>query len=139
MRDDGYKKPLPALEGFTEQFYAFCKQGELRFQRCKSCEAWRHVPREMCAECGSMQWDWQASSGRGKLFTWTVAERPLHPAFADDAPYAPAVVELEEGVRLVTEIVDCRPHELEIDAAVEVVFDEVTADITLPKFRRSGQ
>ena len=139
MGDDGYKKPLPALEGFTEQFYAFCKQGELRFQRCDGCEAWRHVPREMCAECGSMQWDWHASSGRGKLFTWTVAARPLHPAFADDAPYAPAVVELEEGVRLVTEIVDCRPDELEIGAAVEVVFDDVTANITLPKFRRSGR
>lgn len=138
MGDDGYKKPLPELEGFTEQFYAFCKQGELRFQRCEDCEAWRHVPREMCAECGSMQWGWQASSGRGKLFTWTVAERPLHPAFADDAPYAPAVVELEEGVRLVTEIVDCQPHELDIDAAVEVVFHDVTPDITLPKFRRSG-
>lgn len=138
MGDDGYKKPLPALEGFTAEFYGFCKQGELRFQRCKSCKAWRHVPREMCAECGSMQWDWQASTGRGKLFTWTVAARPLHPAFADDAPYAPAVVELEEGVRLVTEIVDCRPDELEIDALVEVVFDDVTGDITLPKFRRSG-
>lgn len=138
MADDGYKKPLPALEGLTGEFYAFCRNGELRFQRCKSCDTWRHVPREMCAECGSMQWHWQASSGRGKLFTWTVAARPLHPAFAEDAPYAPAVVELEEGVRLVTEIVDCRPDDLEIDDPVEVVFAEVTPEITLPKFRRSG-
>jgi len=137
MADD-YKKPLPALEGLTQEFYAFCKDGELRFQRCKTCDTWRHVPREMCAECGSMDWHWQPSSGRGKLFTWTVAARPLHPDFADDAPYAPAVVELDEGVRLVTEIVDCRPGDLEIDAPVEVVFDAVTAEITLPKFRRSG-
>ena len=139
MGDNGYNKPLPALEGLTREFYGFCRQDELRFQRCTDCQAWRHVPREMCAECGSMQWDWQASSGRGKLFTWTVAARPMHPAFAEDAPYAPAVVELEEGVRLVTEIVDCHPDELEIDEPVEVVFEQVTPEITLPKFRRSAK
>jgi hypothetical protein len=138
MSDNEYKKPLPALEGLTREFYGFCKDGELRFQRCNGCRAWRHVPREMCPECGSMDWGWEPSSGRGKLFTWTVAARPLHAAFADETPYAPAVVELDEGVRLVTEIVDCRPDNLEIDTPVEVVFEEVTPGITLPKFRRSG-
>ncbi len=138
MSNSDYKKPLPALEGLTQEFYGFCREGELRFQRCASCQAWRHVPREMCAQCGSMDWSWEASSGRGKLFTWTVAARPLHAAFADDAPYAPAVVELDEGVRLVTEIVNCKPVDLEIDAPVEVIFDAVTPEITLPKFRRTG-
>jgi uncharacterized OB-fold protein len=133
---DEYKKPLPLLDGMTEQFYAFCKDGELRFQRCGACKTWRHVPREMCPQCGSMDWDWQPSSGRGTLFTWTTAARSLHPAFADAAPYAPIVVEMEEGVRLVSEMIDCSPDELEIDAAVEVVFERVTDDVTLPKFRR---
>ena len=138
MASESYGKPLPVLDGLAGEFYGWCKKRELRFQRCAKCSAWRHVPREMCPECSSTDWEWAKSSGRGTVYTWTVAERPLHPAFADDTPYAPAVVELEEGVRLVTEIVECRPDDLEIDTPVEVVFEEVTPGITLPKFRRSG-
>lgn len=132
-----YSKPLPVLEGLTGEFYGWCKKNELRFQKCGACGSWRHVPREMCPECGSTTWEWQKSSGAGKVFTWTVAARPLHPAFADAAPYAPVVVEMEEGVRVLTELVDCAPSELEIDMPVEVVFDQVTPEITLPKFRKA--
>lgn len=131
-----YSKPLPVLEGLTEEFYAWCRKGELRFQRCTECLAWRHVPREMCPECGSTDWDWQKSSGRGRVFTWTVAARPLHPAFAGAAPYAPVVVAMEEGVRVLSEMIDCAPGDLAIDMPVEVVFDAVTTDVTLPKFKR---
>jgi hypothetical protein len=131
-----YAKPLPLLEGLAKEFYGWCKQNELRFQRCTGCGAWRHVPREMCAECGSWEWEWARSSGRGTVFTFTVAVRAMHPAFKDDAPYASVVVEMEEGVRLLSQVVNCPPGELEIGMPVEVVFDAVTADITLPKFRR---
>ncbi len=134
---DTYSKPLPALEGLAGEFYAFCKQGELRFQRCGACKAWRHVPREMCAECGSFEWAWERSSGKGTVFTWTVAARPLHPGFKDAAPYAPVVVEMEEGVRLLSEMSDCAPDELEIGMPVEIVFDAVTDEVTLAKFRRA--
>ncbi len=132
-----YAKPLPELEGLSEEFYAWCKKGELRFQKCRGCATWRHVPREMCAACGSTEWEWQRSTGRGKVFTWTVAVRPLHPAFAGAAPYAPVVVEMEEGVRVLSEIVDCDPSDLQVDMPVEVVFDAVTDAVTLPKFKRS--
>jgi|TARA_B100000315_G_C14042760_1_gene348322 hypothetical protein len=131
-----YGKPLPSLTGLAGEFYSWCRRGELRFQRCRDCKAWRHVPREMCAECGSWDWSWERSSGRGTVFTWTVAERPLHPAFADDVPYAPVVVELEEGVRLLSELIDCRPRELEIGAPVEIAFEKINDEVTLPKFRR---
>jgi uncharacterized OB-fold protein len=133
-----YGKPLPELEGFAGEFYAFCQQGELHFQRCTACGAWRHVPREMCAECGSFEWEWTRSSGRGAVFTWTVVDRALHPAFQADTPYAPVVVEMEEGVRLLSVIVDCPPDELDIGMPVEVAFDEVTPEVTLPKFRRAS-
>ncbi len=132
-----YSKPLPVLEGLTAEFYGWCRKGELRFQKCGECGSWRHMPREMCPECGSTEWAWQKSSGTGKVFTWTVAARPLHPAFADAAPYAPVVVEMEEGVRVLSELVDCAPADLAIDMPVEVVFDEVTPEITLPKFRKA--
>jgi len=131
-------KPLPELEGFTKDFYEGCQRGELLFQCCGGCGSWRHVPRELCAECGSWDWEWKASSGRGKVFTWTVVTRALHPAFAEDVPLAAVVVELEEGVRLLSQIIDCSPDELEMEMPVEVTFEPVSNDVTLPKFRRAG-
>ena len=140
MSDDleAYTKPLPEPEGLSKEFYAWCKCRELRFQRCTQCQTWRHVPREMCASCGSWEWEWARSSGRGRLFTWTVVARPLHPAFADDVPMAPAVIEMDEGVRLLSEMSDCPPDDLEIGMPVEIVFDAVTDEVTLPKFRRTA-
>ena len=131
-------KPLPLMEGFAKEFYGWCKQHELRFQRCTGCGSWRHVPREVCPECGSWQWEWAKSSGRGTVFTWTVIARALHPAFQSDVPYAPAVIEMEEGVRLLSEVVDCLPDQLQVGMPVEVVFTEATPEITLPKFRKTG-
>ncbi len=132
-----YTLPLPELDGLHGEFFAHCKNHALHFQRCDDCQTFRHVPREMCAECGSWNWSWQPSSGRGKVFTWTVVARPMHPAFVDACPYAPVVVEMEEGVRLLSEVVNVAPADLEIDMAVEVQFDDVTSDVTLPKFKRA--
>ncbi|MCP3987255.1 MAG: DNA-binding protein [bacterium] len=134
--ETGIPKPLPVLEGLAGEFYGYCKNGELRFQRCRDCRSWRHVPREMCAECGSWEWEWERSSGRGRVFTWTVVARALHPAFQEACPYAPVVIEMEEGVRILSQVTDCSPDELEIDMAVEVVFEDANEDVTLPKFRR---
>jgi len=131
-------KPLPELEGFAKDFYEGCQRGELLFQCCGGCDAWRHVPRELCAQCGSWEWAWKASSGRGRVFTWTVVTRPLHPAFAEAVPLAAVVVELEEGVRLLTHVVNCPPDELEMEMPVEVVFEAITPEVTLPKFRRAS-
>ncbi len=129
-------KPLPEMQGNSKEFYEWCRRGDLRFQRCTECQVWRHVPREMCANCGSDEWTWVKSGGKGTVFTWTIAERAMHPAFVDAVPYAPVVVEMDEGVRLVTEIVDCAPSELEIGMRVEVAFAKVSDELTLPKFRR---
>ncbi len=129
-------KPLPEMQGNSEEFYLWCRRGDLRFQRCTECQAWRHVPREMCAKCGSADWKWVKSRGKGTVFTWTVVERPMHPAFVDDVPYAPVVIEMDEGVRIVSEVIDCEPADLEIGMRVEVVFAKVSDEVTLPKFRR---
>lgn len=131
-------RPLPELSGTAGEFYGFCREGELCFQRCGGCGAWRHVPRELCAECGSWDWAWARSSGRGVVFSWTVVDRALHPAFAGDVPYAPAIIEMEEGVRLLSQVVDVAPADLEIGLPVEVVFEAVSDDVTLPRFRRTA-
>jgi uncharacterized OB-fold protein len=136
--DNAYKKPLPALNGLAGEFYGWCKRHELRIQRCGGCRTWRHVPREMCAACGSWEWTWERASGRGHVFTWTVAERPMHPAFVGDVPYATVIVELEENVRIVSRVDGCAPADLTIGMPVEVAFDDVTDEVTLPVFRRVG-
>jgi uncharacterized OB-fold protein len=128
-------RPLPQLQGLTREFYDWCGKGELRFQRCVACEAWRHVPREMCPTCGSFEWSWNPSTGRGKVYSWTTVERPMHPAFARAAPYAVVVVEMEEGVRIASSVVDRDPRKLAIGLPVIVVFDQVVDGVTLPAFR----
>lgn len=128
--------PLPALEGFTKAFYEFCRAGELRFQRCTACGTWRHVPRERCGACGDAGFEWARSSGRGIVYTWTTIARALHPAFAGETPYAAVVVEMEEGVRLLSRVVDVPLDALAIGLPVEVVFEAVTPEVTLPRFRR---
>jgi uncharacterized protein len=132
-----YKLPLPRIGGMSVDFYRFCKQHELHFQRCTECGTWRHIPRDMCAKCGSFKWEWARSSGKGRLFSWTTATQPMMPQFADHVPYSPVIVELDEGVRMVTWLTGVKPDELKLDMPVEVAFDDVTPDISLPKFRRA--
>ncbi|TAK35129.1 MAG: OB-fold domain-containing protein, partial [Lysobacteraceae bacterium] len=91
-----------------------------------------------CPGCGSWNFEWAKSAGRGRLFTWTVACRPMHPAFTE-LPYAPAVIELDEGVRMVSTIVDCPPADLRRGLRVRVVFDAVTDTVTLPRFERDTE
>ena len=138
MAETKYKLPLPRVGGMSADFYRFCKEHELRFQRCTECGTWRHIPRDMCAKCGSFKWEWARSSGRGKLFSWTTATQSMMPQFADQMPYSPVIIELDEGVRMVTWLTDLKPDELRLGMPVEVAFDDVTAEVSLPKFRRAA-
>ena len=134
-----YNKPLPGMDGLTKEFYSFCKDEALHFQQCTDCGSFRHVPREMCAQCNSFEWDWVKSSGRGTIYSWVVINRALHPAFYDPdpeaVPMAPVIVEMEEGVRLLSNMMDCAPEQLKMDMPVEVAYEAVTDEITLPRFR----
>jgi uncharacterized protein len=134
-----YKRLLPPMRGQAHDFYSYCKQHELRFQKCSNCGRWRHVPREMCADCGSFDFEWAKSSGKGKVFSWSTTSQPMLPQFADAVPYAIVIVELEEGVRMATWVTDVPADKLSIGMPVEVVFDDVTDEVTLPKFRRRLQ
>lgn len=125
----------PSPEGLSAEFYAECARGRLSFQRCDDCGAWRHPPRVMCAACGSWKWKWTPSSGRGSIYTWTVTHQPLHPAFADATPYAVVVVEMEEGVRLVSGVIDLPLERLVLGLPVEVVFEKASDSIGLHFFR----
>ncbi len=129
-------RPQPVMEGLAKEFYDGCGRGELRFQRCTRCGTFRHIPRELCAECGCFDWEWARSSGLGTVFSYTVVARALHPAFMNATPYAAAIVELEEGVRILSNVVDCPPEELRIGMPVRVDFEKQAGQVTLPVFRR---
>lgn len=129
-----YEKPLPRIQGMTGEYYEFCKKGELRFQKCSGCGSWRHVPREYCAKCGSGEFEWALSSGKGKVYSWSTTYRPMHPSFLE-TPFAQVVVELEEGPRVMSWVTDVDPEDLKMDMPVKVYFDAVTDEVTLPKFK----
>jgi uncharacterized OB-fold protein len=128
------EKPGPRGEGLNGAFYAYCAGDELRFQKCSHCGSWRHMPRYTCAECQSRDWSWEASSGRGTLYSWTTCHRSFHPAFNESLPYAVCVIEMEEGPRLLSQIVDLDPSRFRLGMKVEVTFLP-RGDTKIPVFR----
>ena len=124
---------IPDPIGLNAELYAHWAHGELRFQRCADCGAWRHPPRYLCAQCGSTRFTWEPSAGRGRVFTWTITHRAVDPAF--EPPYAIVVVELDEGPRLVGNMVGIEPAALELDLEVVVELEAVSDTIALVTFR----
>ena len=129
-------KPLPQITPDMAPFWDAARRHELVVQRCTGCGATRFPPRELCSRCLSRDAAWTRVSGRGTVFTFVVMHQAYHPGFADELPYAVVVVELEEGARMTTNVVDCPVGELRIGMPVEVVFEDATPEISLPKFRR---
>ena len=129
--------PLPAPTLDNAPFYEAARRGELRFQRCSSCRAFRHYPRPICPRCLGRAYDWERASGRGSVYTWTIVRGPTLPAFADRVPYNVVDVLLEEGIHFVSEVLDCPPEAIEAGMPVVATFVPVTEEITLVKFRRA--
>lgn len=127
-------RPLPEPTPETAHFWEGARQGELRLQRCDDCAAVIFPPRPFCPECASRSVSVFAASGRGRLDSYVINHRP-HPAF--EGPYAIALVALEEGPRLMSNIVDCAqtPEALQLDMPLEVVFAPQNDEISLPLFR----
>jgi hypothetical protein len=130
--------PLPVPSPDNQPFWDALNEGELRIQRCTGCGTLRHPPRPMCAHCRSFDTEWVVVSGRGTVFSYTVTHQPIHPALVDRVPFATVLVELEEGPRLTTNLVDVPPEEIAIGMPVEVVFQRASDEITLPLFRRAA-
>ena len=129
------EKPLPRPNEDSAPYWEAAQRGELRMQRCVPCGHVRFPPALLCARCLSEQCEWVKLSGRGTVFSWIVVHQSQHPAFNADVPYNVTIVELEEGPRLHTALVECRNDQIHIGMPVEVVFDKVNDDVTLPKFR----
>jgi uncharacterized protein len=130
------KRPLPQPTPETRPYWDGAKAGELRVQRCEVCAHTYFPPRPFCPKCASRKVSWIKASGRARLYSYVIHHRPA-PGFTP--PYSIAVVELEEGPRMMTNIVDCpqTPEELQLDMALEVTFLPISENISLPQFRRA--
>ncbi len=130
-------RPVPQPTPETQHFWDGTRQSELRLQRCVDCEHVYFPPRPFCPQCSSREVRVFRASGRGKLSSYVINERG-HPAW--EGPYSIALVELDEGVRMMSNIVDCpqTPEALVLDMPLEVTYLAVTDEITLPLFKPVG-
>lgn len=130
-------KALPTPTPETAPYWEGARAGELRIQRCRACAQAYFYPRPYCPQCGSADVEWFVASGRATLASYIISERAA-PGF--DAPYAIAIVELEEGPRMMTNIVEVEPtpERLVLDMALEVRFED-RGEITVPVFAPAGQ
>jgi len=133
------ERPLPAPTAETKPYWDMAREHKLGLPRCRSCGLSHFYPRPFCPHCGARELEWIETAGTGTVYTFTINRRAANPAMKERLPYAVAVVELAEGPRVLTNIVDSDLEQLAIGAAVEVVFERVSDEITLPQFRlRTG-
>lgn len=133
----GFPRPDP-VDG-AAAFWEAIAQGELRLQQCASCRAFRHPPGARCAQCGGFDSTWTTTPGRGEVWSYTVVHPPTLPAFADRTPYAAIVVRLDEGVFMVSNLVDCPVEDVAVGQRVELALTEVEEGLVLPFFRLADE
>lgn len=131
-----YTKPLPQPTPETQPFWDSMKRHQMQLPRCQDCREFHFYPRAFCPKCYSSNLAWEDVSGRGVLETYVINHRAA-PRFEEDAPYVIAVVTLDEGPRMMTNLVEAEPDPARLppDLSLEVVYDDVTDEVTLPKFR----
>ena len=130
-----YEKPLPQINDVNRPYWEAARQGKVVLQQCVDCGHYRYPAGLVCPSCLSDKLRWQQVSGRGRVFTWTVFHQVYHPAFARDVPYPVVAIELEEGPRMISSLKDCALEDIRIGMPVEVVFEVVSPQVSLPKFR----
>ena len=132
MDKPGKLIPLPTQE--TLPFWQGCAKGELRLQRCAGCGHVQFPPQSFCTACLSENPAWIRASGRGSVLSYTIVHWSPNPAYAAEAPYVLALIALEEGPRMLSNIIDCPPGEVRIGMPVAVTFQPCGPDIALPQF-----
>ena len=129
------KKPLPKITPVSKPFYKAAREHKLLIQRCKDCQKIISYPKILCPYCMSSNTEWAESCGKGKIYSYTVVESGVPPWFESDLPFVLAIIDLKEGARLLSWVVDCNPKEVNCDMHVEVTFKDLTDEIALPMFR----
>ena len=131
-----YDKPVPSIDPDSAPYWESAMEGRLMIQRCKATGQTYLYSRQLVPGVVDTEVEWIEASGRGTIYSYTVARRPAGQAFAGDCPYVIVSVELAEGARVMSNLVTDDPDSVAIGQAVEVVFDKVSEDLTIPKFKR---
>jgi uncharacterized OB-fold protein len=128
-------RPVPTPEERSTEFFKAAKEGRLLIKRCAACGRFLAPQREMCDACSGERLEWVEASGRGTLYSFVVMHQILHPGFRDEGPYNVVMVELDEGPRIISNVVGTANSEIRAGMRVEAVFEELTEDVSVPKFR----
>jgi uncharacterized protein len=134
MNDAVIERPMPTPDAATQPYWNAAHEGRLVMPRCFDCGRRHFYPRTLCPHCGSANMEWADCGGRGIVYSFTVVHRAPSPAFAAAVPYVVAVVELEEGPRLMTNIVGCTADAVHIGMKVRAAFRRLSDSVTLPVF-----
>ncbi|MGO9603284.1 MAG: Zn-ribbon domain-containing OB-fold protein [Candidatus Binataceae bacterium] len=135
QKEKKYAKPLPHLDEENRPWWEALKRHELYVQKCRECGDLRYHPRAQCTNCLSPRTEWIRCSGRGTVYTFTTTFQNQAAGFRESLPYIMAWVELDEGLKMLTNLVECRSEDVKIGMPVEVVYEDVTPEVTLAKFR----
>lgn len=127
--------PLSVVTEENRPFWDGCREGVLRLQYCEQCQHYQFYPRLYCMQCGAEAPTWREVSGRGTVYSYTLIHLNKAPAFIHETPYNVAIVQLEEGPRLLSNIIDIASTDLRVDLPVTVVFDVINDTISLPRFK----
>ena len=129
------QRPLPEIQPFSRPFWEGMRAHKLLIQHCCDCDALIFYPRRECPECWSANLDWKESSGKATLYSYSITYEGVEENFADDLPIILAWVDLPEGIRMTTNIIDCDPDDVYIGMKLEVAYRALTDEVTLPFFR----
>ncbi|MCK6557296.1 Zn-ribbon domain-containing OB-fold protein [Candidatus Binatia bacterium] len=129
-----YTKPIPTVTPELRPFFEAAKRRELVVQRCRGCGTYRFPARELCSNCLSRASEWVRVSGAGEVFSFNVMHQVYHPGFAGEVPYAVVIVKLAEGAKMTSNLVGVLPGDIRIGMPVRVVFEDISDEVTLPRF-----
>ncbi len=128
-------RPIPVPDEISAPFFDGARQGRLMLQHCTACDGWSFPVRERCPHCFAAALEWRAASGRGTLYTFAVMHQVMNPGFAGAVPYNVSQVDLDEGVRMISNVVGTPNDRLRIGMKLEAVFEDVGDGVSIPRFR----
>lgn len=126
-------KPLPRITEETKPYWEGCANHRLLIQKCRNCGRFQFYPRSLCSHCLHGSLEWVESKGQGTIYSFSIVYRPPTKAF-QELPYTVAIIELDEGIRMMTNLVRISPEEIRIGMRVEVVFEDIQDNLAIPKF-----
>ncbi|MAL95544.1 MAG: hypothetical protein CME40_10750 [Haliea sp.] len=130
------ERTFPTSSALSDAYYAGCREGKLLLQYCSDCQQPQFYPRILCSHCGGRELAWREASGKGHIATFTVVRQPVSPAY--EAPYVVALIDLEEGPRMMSHIVNCDPEAVRVGQPVQVSFENWSETLTMPVFQLQG-